>query len=151
MSLRPVRVYATAFLIVFVLKCRNTMGTNSKKGECMHKNENVFWAIHAFTSVVHLMSTHGSKRPDLLYDIYVVYIAQKTFSFMYDTTMSLYNNININININVCTVCLYLCSHAWVKLCMFILAAWAYVVALLWHVVVSWLATVDSKYFELGR
>ena len=45
---------------------------------------------------------------------------------------------------NVCTVCLCLCYHAWVKLCVLILAVWAYVVALLWHVV-SWLVTEDSK------
>ena len=32
-----------------------------------------------YISVVQLMKTHGSKRPDLLYDIYVVWIAQKNF------------------------------------------------------------------------
>ena len=32
-----------------------------------------------YISVVQLMKTHGSKCPDLLYDIYVVWIAQKNF------------------------------------------------------------------------
>ena len=35
--------------------------------------------------------TTWSKRPDLLYSIYVAWIAQKTFLFAYDATMSLYN------------------------------------------------------------
>ena len=43
---------------------------------------------------VQLTKTHGSKRPDLLYYIYVAWFAQKTFSFTYDTTMSPYNSIN---------------------------------------------------------
>ena len=42
-------------------------------------------------------------------------------------------------------VCVDLCAHAWVKLCVLMLFVWAYVVALLRHVVVSWLATEDSK------
>ena len=46
---------------------------------------------------------------------------------------------------NVCKVCLCLCSHAWVKLFLLILAVWPCVVALFWHVVVSWLATENSK------
>ena len=35
--------------------------------------------------------------------------------------------------------------------CVLILSVWVYVVALFWHVVVSQLATEDSKYFELGQ
>ena len=42
-------------------------------------------------------------------------------------------------------VCVNLCTHGWVKLCVLMLFVWAYVVALLLHVVVSWLATEDSK------
>ena len=42
------------------------------------------------------------------------------------------------------SVCV-LCFHAWVTLGVLILSVWAYVVALPWHVVMSWLATEDSK------
>ena len=49
------------------------------------------WSPVAWSTVVQLMKTHKSKRPDSLYDIYVVRIARKTFPFTYDATMSLYN------------------------------------------------------------
>ena len=49
-----------------------------------------------------LTKTHGSKHPDLLHDIYVAWIAQNTFSFAYDATMSLYNsNIMVALIINI--------------------------------------------------
>ena len=64
--------------------------------ECPHSTllaaVSLIGSCHGCTTVVfQLTETHGSKRPGLLYDIYVAWIAQKLFAFAYDATMSLYN------------------------------------------------------------
>ena len=48
------------------------------------------------SSAEQLTKNHGSKRPDLLYGIYVCMLCEvlkKPFSFTYDATMNLYNII----------------------------------------------------------
>ena len=53
------------------------------------------------------------------------------------------------------TVCLCLCAHAWVKLCVLIISVWAYLVLLLWHVLaydqrkqVVWVGTAVPWVFK---
>ena len=47
-------------------------------------------SYNKYVPVVQLTKTHGSKRPDLLYDIYVTWIAQKNFFVHVWCNLSLY-------------------------------------------------------------
>ena len=96
--------------------------------ECPHSTllaaVSLIGSCHGCTTVVfQLTETHGSKRPGLLYDIYVAWIAQKLFAFAYDATMSLYNIMYkctvTNPMYPIYIICTYIYIHVHVYICTY--------------------------------